>query len=627
MTKEEKRRELQGEAFEKLVSNHRVICDWGTGVGKSRVAINFIDYLDLIEDKKSILLLVAESTHKLNWRKEFVEALGEERTEELFKNIRMECYASLKKCTDQHYDLIVADEGHHLRSPQRIEYLKQMDAERMLVLSATLSERGDGEALLQALNNVFGDFITLKYEIQQAIDDGVLPTPNIYVIPLQMHDKAENRYDSITEYLEKKKQEYKAATRDDGFFAKTDEELEEMKGKMLHAGSMRKQFLGRLKTRLARRILDDYEASGKRYICFCASIDQVEQLGGVNVITSKQNKKTNKAVIDNFNEGTINSIFAVGMLQEGVSLKNIEAGLLVQLDGKARSFIQKFGRVMRAEDPILKIIYVPESRDEDYLYTALKKVKREYIHGWNPEDYEKKYGLFNMQLISKTTLVGPPAGYDAIRQKYRPYLTEIRGANFVYKAGGQQLQYGNRLRGIYGGIMVDARNGYIFLNIFDKTNRVVYALRTGWKASLGLLMPLCTATDSHHGILDINLTPDGNFAKATLFMNGRELSWCKQTIPQDEPGCPESERLNFINNLILRVDQNYRAGIPSQATQQATPAQQPFEAPQQPIQNRTNTVLTFATRNYQPPTPPQQPTGYSLNTVQTGPVQGKLNLY
>lgn len=577
-TKEEVRRRLQSEAFNELSEHHRVICNWGTSVGKSRVAINFIDYLDIFEDKKNILLLVAESTHKQNWEMEFRQALGEERAAQLLKNIRMECYQSLHKCTDIHYDLIVADEGHHLRSEKRIETLQKMNAERVLVLSATLSERGDGDALLQALNNVFGDFVTLKYELQQAINDGVLPTPHIDVIPLQMWDKAENGYESINTYLEKKKKEYLSAIRDTGFFAKTEEELDELKGKMLHAGSMRKQYLGRLKTKMAARILKDFEQQGVRYLCFCASIDQVEKLGGVNVINSKQSKKANKEVIDRFNAEEINSLFAVGMLQEGVSLKNIQAGLIVQLDGKARSFVQKFGRVMRSEEPRLKIIYVPESRDEDYLYNALKGVKKQYIHGWDIDEYITKNGIFDMKEISKTRLVGPPASYAVIKTKYRPIPTEIRGNCFYGYTGGVPVNMGGLIQGIFGGIMVDAERGHIYVNLFNKQNGTVYAIRTGWRNSLGLLMPLATAANNHHQNICIKLVPEGRFAKTCIWLNGSQLNWCKQDIPQDDPNKPESDRLNLVNNLIDHIQETYRKGIPA-----AEPRQMPATATPQAI--------------------------------------------
>ena len=67
------------------------------------------------------------------------------------------------------------------------------------------------------------------------------------------------------------------------------------------------------------------------------------------------------------------------MLQEGQNLTNIQAGIIVQLDGEERGFIQKFGRSLRATDPIQYILYYRGTRDEEYLQKALEGIDKEYI--------------------------------------------------------------------------------------------------------------------------------------------------------------------------------------------------------------------------------------------------------
>ena len=67
------------------------------------------------------------------------------------------------------------------------------------------------------------------------------------------------------------------------------------------------------------------------------------------------------------------------MLQEGQNLTNIEVGIIVQLDGQERAFIQKFGRSLRAEDPIQFIFYYENTRDTKYLQNVLEGVDRKYI--------------------------------------------------------------------------------------------------------------------------------------------------------------------------------------------------------------------------------------------------------
>ena len=63
MTKEE----LQNKAVSLIQDNNRVALQWGTGIGKSKVAI---DAIKLIKPLK-VLLIVAETAHKNNWIEEF----------------------------------------------------------------------------------------------------------------------------------------------------------------------------------------------------------------------------------------------------------------------------------------------------------------------------------------------------------------------------------------------------------------------------------------------------------------------------------------------------------------------------------------------------------------------------
>ena len=150
---------------------------------------------------------------------------------------------------------------------------------------------------------------------------------------------------------------------------------EALKNKWLQIGSQRKVYLGLLKTQVAKEVLKKLKK--KRFICFCTNINQAEALGGNNAIHSK--KKGNLEIINKFNEGKINSLFAVGMLQEGMNLNDIQAGVIIQLDGEERAFIQKFGRTLRADTPEQYIIYFKNTRDEEYLQKALENIDDKYI--------------------------------------------------------------------------------------------------------------------------------------------------------------------------------------------------------------------------------------------------------
>lgn len=395
------RDELQREAVNKLLNNSRLILQWATGVGKSRVAIKALQELH----KSKVLLVVAEIAHKKNWEREFKENLTEEEFNQLFVPVTVECYASLKNYRDTKWDLIIFDEGHHLGSDFRLDILQSLSSERVLVLSATLSDA----SLVETLSSTFGPFVTSKVSLQEAIEEGWLPEPKIYTIPLRLNyvnrdqiiveewGRKEKRvhyectYQERWKYLRAKKvlkdvtliihctqyEKYAYLSDQFDFWRKRYFTLrqEYIKAKWLQFGSQRKRFLGSLKTGIARQLLESL--SGHRYICFCNSIEQAVELGGANAIHS-ENKGSQK-VIDSFNNKEIDNLFAVGMLQEGQNLVDIEAGVIIQLDGQERAFIQKFGRTLRAENPAQYIIYFKNTRDEEYLENVLEGINSDYV--------------------------------------------------------------------------------------------------------------------------------------------------------------------------------------------------------------------------------------------------------
>ncbi len=63
------------------------------------------------------------------------------------------------------------------------------------------------------------------------------------------------------------------------------------------------------------------------------------------------------------------------MAQEGLNLTDIEVCIIVQLDGEIRGFLQKVGRSLRGKDPKVYILYVENTKDEEYLRKALDEIK------------------------------------------------------------------------------------------------------------------------------------------------------------------------------------------------------------------------------------------------------------
>ena len=388
------REELVQTAIKLMNTNTSVALLWATGVGKSVAAIKMANkYLEKVHSGK-VLLVVAETPHKDNWTKEF------EKWGMINASLTVECYASLHKYRNTQWDLIIYDEAHHLGSDLRLEILSTIKSKKNILLSATM-DRG----MLNLLESSLGYIAWHRITLQDAIDFDILPGPHIHLIPLTLNNDSKTciieeswgeptkqvpLYCDIAErwtYLKNKKkypnvvlkmrctelQKYYYLNNQFEYwksqFMRTKKEF--AKNKWLKTGLERKIFLGESKSTYVLKLIDYLSRKKKRFICFCTNIEQAELLGGENAIHSKK-KKGGKTTLEAFNNLKIDSLYAVGMLQEGQNLKNIEAGIIVQLDGTERPFIQKLGRSLRAEDPHQYIFYYKNTRDQEYLDAVLE---------------------------------------------------------------------------------------------------------------------------------------------------------------------------------------------------------------------------------------------------------------
>ena len=402
------KQKLQEREFPALKDKHRVILKWATGCGKSKMVIDLINHaVDSFRNKPvKILFLVAERAHIKNWEEEFSK--WQLRRSEVSTDVA--CYASLKKYyLYDIYDIIVLDEAHHIFTEKRMEMLKEMENpmrtpadQRVYLLSATLSSGKQDMA-----EEIFGKFTTSTVTLKDAIRQDILPDPRVYVVGMELDNtlihqeikigndpnapvikwEDRNKYiykniPCIIRCTEFQKNLYLTTTMEYWKKRYDISHSEFQHNKWVNIGSQRKRFLGELKTGAVRKLIESFPRS-KRYVCFCASVAQAESLSKTNTISSKRPAKLNQMIIDAFNEKKLNNIFAVGMITEGMNLTDIQVGIITQLDGKERLFIQKAGRVMRADDPIAFIFYYKGTQDEVYLKGALENIDEKYVQHIN----------------------------------------------------------------------------------------------------------------------------------------------------------------------------------------------------------------------------------------------------
>lgn len=360
---------IQQQALELSKLHNHLLIEFATGLGKTLTAIRIIEYHG---GKWNIIL--AETNHEQNWIDEFKKY----NKEYLLKDVKFFCYQSLHKYTEE--ENYIADEIHHMFSEKRVNLLQQIyltNLTRLIGLSATLTRTQHG-----VLKDILGEYYTFKISLSDAIDQGILPEPELYFVGIELNNiqrihkfhfnkekwvmcTEQEMYDRMTQKVDWLKDRY--MTSRDAFH----------KIRWLKSANDRKKFLSKCKTKHTKTILD--KLKDKRLVCFTGSIEQSEELSGGYSIHSKLHKDTRKQLIQDFNSGKSSKLFATQMLKEGMNLTNIEVGIIVQLDNVERYLIQILGRTLRALAPIQYVLYVKNTQDEKYVENVTINFNKDYI--------------------------------------------------------------------------------------------------------------------------------------------------------------------------------------------------------------------------------------------------------
>lgn len=397
--------QAQDEALNMINKFDNLLLSWATGVGKS---LAFIKIQEKINPNGITYIVVNETNHINNWKEEYIK----HKKEHLLKNTKIFCYASLKKYVNSNIGLLCLDEAHHSITNLRIDYLKSIIAPKIIALTATLTENQKSD-----LDNIFGkSFKEYNINLNQALNNNIIAKPTIYLVPLELNyfkdtvfyeesrgikakrivieDDLDNKYKYSNKahypnvdfrFKTTEQQKYKLIN-DNIEFQKIRYQNSGgnifFKNKWLNTCSLRKRYLGELKTPYIKKIID--LIGDAKFICSTTSIKQSEEIGDdTNTIHSKKNNILNEQIIDNFNKDIIKSIITVDKLQEGQNLYNIDAAIITQLDNSTRSFIQKTGRALRSDNPRIYVLYFKNTRDEEFLENVYSSINPEYIKTLN----------------------------------------------------------------------------------------------------------------------------------------------------------------------------------------------------------------------------------------------------
>ena len=388
------REEVYIECLTKLEKSDFLLLELATGMGKSKQAIDIINYL--VETKyqgkhTSMLLLVAKTVHKQTWKDEF-KKWGGINVDEL----TIECFESLKKHEYESFDFVVMDECHHLHSDKRLDLFSTLTYGNVIGLSATIPKK-----LKQYFQYEYAAEV-VTCSIVDAIEDEVLPEPQIILYPLQLDNvrptesielnpkaKGKTYYGNYNELWKYRKMKVHAIISctprqrvneynsqilyEKNRYMRTRQDF--LKNKWLFDCGERIKYLANLKNNIVLSILQRLEK--ERTITFCKTIEQADILGKYNVHSKN---KDSDIIYNNFNAKKINHIVSVNVLNEGANLVDCKYAVFANYSSSEICSAQRVGRSLRHKSPVIILPYYEATREEEIVNTMIKSFKKESIH-------------------------------------------------------------------------------------------------------------------------------------------------------------------------------------------------------------------------------------------------------
>ena len=402
------------EAYENVVKmfeqNDKVCIIQATGTGKSFVALQLMyDFLKTNPNRH--VKFLAPQNGILEQLREHIKSLNVDSS--VFNNVEFLTYQSLlnmtrKEIEDMDIDLMITDEFHRLGAPEwkkRLDLImKSHSGLKIFGMSATpVRARGtiDEEDVSETF---FEGNIANKYELYQALADGVLPTPDYHVAITVLLDECDDLEDRI--------KNGKASN-------------EEKKEYMEMLSNIRKRIsLGDS----VEDVLKKYVKPDGKYIYFCSKGSNVKELQDkissiyndidfefYYVHSSEQSTQinnlnssyfyNNKTMDGESAKGKLRIMFALDMYNEGIHVPDIDGVIMGRSTSSDILFYQQLGRALAVKGESgndfhpLVIDLVNNIGAIEELYNKVLKEKENQndknING-NLENKEFDYDKFNM---------------------------------------------------------------------------------------------------------------------------------------------------------------------------------------------------------------------------------------
>lgn len=369
---------------------NNILIEWPTGHGKSKAALDILKrHIQYLSDK--ILIVIPRLVLINSWKEEFTK-WG---MKKYLLSVEFVTYVSLPKKAGK-WNMVIFDECHHLSERCR-EALESFDIDRSVLLSATVKN-----SIKWELKDIFENLYSYKITMKEAIDNEILPDPQVFLIPLSLETKIptesiwknpkgkepvlEVSWANRWPALRQKYQKVRIYCTEWQYYTDLSSQIdwwknkymrtrnEAFKNKWLKLAGDRLKWLSDKKVDFVSRIL--WLIRGHRTLTFCNSIEQTEELGSY-CINSKNKESAN--ILTAFNDGKIDHITACNMLNEGMNLVNCQIGIYNNLNSSEIIVKQRLGRILRHEKPVIIIPYYKDTREQELVDKMLEDYNPQLI--------------------------------------------------------------------------------------------------------------------------------------------------------------------------------------------------------------------------------------------------------
>lgn len=309
-----------------MKKHNKVALIQATGTGKSYIISKYIE-----EHCNNALILVPANAIGDQWQK-------------LLPNTEVKTYQAMAKGIEGEYDLIVADEMHHLGSAvwgqKFIEYFMQDPMQN--IIGATATEIRYLDNARDMVEEIFDGVAVRGVDLATAIDKGILPTFK-YVTAYYGSEE------DFNEYREK---------------ANSIKDIQQRKDL-----SRRLEMCIQNRISIKAAMYENLSMANHNIIVFLNGLCEIEKAIEMfkdmfpdcecNYVSSKSSTKENETSILQFQQSKkkISVLLAVDMLNEGVHIKGVDAVVMFRNTESPQVYFQQMGRVLDTNNCGDKVVF------------------------------------------------------------------------------------------------------------------------------------------------------------------------------------------------------------------------------------------------------------------------------